>query len=443
MFLPSSNPNKSVFGWNYFAKQTITTPALVSWINVTNKGAHKFMHSTGEKGLDHVHGNSYVHGVVKTAISMNTGELRGAALEKALAQRLCELLVNVAWLKDWKVASEPLPDARGYDFRAILPLSGGKPVELWVVCKANPRPYQIPLIRTKDDPVPHGKRLNPVWVFAAPHLSPRMTQLCQAHGWSWFDLAGNCHLSVPDAFQLERTGQQPIRRPPKPGANLSTPEAARVLRALLATDNAGREWTQRDLQLHAQPHVSIGLINKVVRHLHDEAFVEDLSAGGFKLRAPLELLTAWREAYRFDRHQRRSYFTLLQGRRLTEALAKLDLTTGGHAAYASFSAADFQAPHVRQSKTWLYVGSEWEDSFREVAEAKLVDSGENLVVLLPEDNGVFYLQDGGAMEEPRLSCSNPVQTYVDLFHCGGRGQEAAEALLEQNLKHAWKTRGLL
>jgi ABC-type transporter lipoprotein component MlaA len=50
MFLPSSNPNKSVFGWNYFAKQTITTPALVSWINVTNKGAHKFMHSTGEKG---------------------------------------------------------------------------------------------------------------------------------------------------------------------------------------------------------------------------------------------------------------------------------------------------------------------------------------------------------------------------------------------------------
>ena len=38
---------------------------------------------------------------------------------------------------------------------------------------------------------------------------------------------------------------------------------------------------------------------------------------------------------------------------------------------------------------------------------------------------------------------NPVQTYLDLFHCGGRGEEAAEALLEQNLKRAWKTRDLL
>ncbi len=54
-----------------------------------------------------------------------------------------------------------------------------------------------------------------------------------------------------------------------------------------------------------------------------------------------------------------------------------------------------------------------------------------------------YLQEGGTMGEQRLSCTNPVQTYVDLFHCGGRGEEAAEALLEQNLKRAWKARGLL
>ena len=72
-----------------------------------------------------------------------------------------------------------------------------------------------------------------------------------------------------------------------------------------------------------------------------------------------------------------------------------------------------------------------------------MDSGENLVVLIPEDDGVFYLGDGGSTGEQRLSCTNPVQTYVDLFHCGGRGEEAAEALLEQNLKRAWNARGLL
>lgn len=393
--------------------------------------------------LEHVHDIGYVHGIVKTAISVNTGELKGAALEKALAQRLRELLGGVAWLKDWQIEIVPMDDRRGSDINATLPLPNGGMAELWVVCKSNPRPHQIAYDRTQDFPSPQSKRQKRVWVLAAPFVSSRMSQLCQELRWSWFDLAGNCHLSVPDAFQIERTGQPPVHRLPKSGANLSTPEAARILRALLATDNAGRKWTQRDLQLHARPNVSIGLVNKVVRHLHDEAFIENLPDGGFKLRAPVELLKAWRDAYRFDRHQRRSYFTLLQGRRLQEALAKLEALTGGHAAYAAFSAADFQAPHVRQPKTWLYVASDWEDKFREVAEAKLVDSGENLVVLIPEDDGVFYLGDGGTMEEQRLSCTNPVQTYVDLFQCGGRGEEAAEALLEQNLKRAWKARGLL
>lgn len=380
---------------------------------------------------------------MKTAISVNTSGLTEAALEKALAQKLRELLAGVAWLKDWKVDREPTRSDRGFDFKGALSLSGGKTVELWVECKANPRPAQFPYIQAKDLFGQQDKRLNRVWVFAAPFVSPRMAQLCQDHGWSWFDLAGNCHLSVPDAFQLERTGQRPVHTPTKSAANLSTPEAARILRALLATHNGGRKWTQRDLQLHVQPKVSIGLVNKVIRHLRDEAFVEELADGGFRVRTPLGLLTAWRESYRFDRHQRRNYFTLLQGRRLQEALAKLESLTGGHAAFAAFSAADFQAPCVRQPKSWLYVDGECEDKFREVAEAKLVDSGENMVVLIPEDSGVFYLQDGGVMGQHRLSCTNPVQTYVDLFHCAGRGKEAAEALLEQNLKRAWTAQGLL
>jgi len=397
----------------------------------------------GKIVLEHVHDIAYVHDTVKMPISVNTKELTGAALEKALAHKLRELLAGVAWLKDWQVEIDPAEYRTGCDIKAVLPLPNGGKAELWVVCKANPRPHQIAYDLTQDLPSSQNKRQSRVWVLAAPFISPRMAQLCLELRWSWFDLAGNCHLSVPGAFQLERTGQPPVHRIPKSGANLSSPESARILRALLATNNAGRKWTQRDLQLHARPNVSIGLVNKVVRHLHDQAFIENLPDGGFKLRAPLELLTAWRGAYRFDRHQRRSYFTALQGRRLTEALAGLESLTGGHAVYAAFSAADIQAPHVRQPKTWLYVGSEWEDKFCEEAEAKLVDSGENLVVLIPEDNGVFYLQEDGTTGEQRLSCTNPVQTYVDLFHCGGRGEEAAEALLEQNLKRAWKARGLL
>jgi len=175
----------------------------------------------------------------------------------------------------------------------------------------------------------------------------------------------------------------------------------------------------------------------VVKHLRDEAFIELLPDRGFQLRDPQKLLIAWRDVYRFDRHERRNYFTLMQGKQLRDALARLDLDAGGFAAYAAFSAADSQAPHVRQPKTWIYVDGEYVKRLEELVEAKRVESGDNLVVLIPDDPGVFYMADGSIVGEQRLPSTNPVQTYVDLFHCGGRGEEAAEALLEQNLKLRW------
>jgi hypothetical protein len=186
------------------------------------------------------------------------------------------------------------------------------------------------------------------------------------------------------------------------------------------------------------PEPSLGLVNKVVQHLRDEAFIDVLGKGGFRLRDPLKLLFAWRDAYRFDRHERRDYFTLLRGIPLRDALYNLELEAGGFAAYGAFSAADFQAPHVRQPKTWIYAGQDYVMRFEVLAQAKKVDSGENLVVLIPDDDGVFYPDDGARYVGERvMGCTNPVQTYVDLFHCGGRGTEAAEALLEQRLKPKW------
>ncbi|MGD0614796.1 MAG: hypothetical protein ABSA69_05050, partial [Verrucomicrobiota bacterium] len=133
----------------------------------------------GKNAFDHVHDIAYVHGIVKTAISVNIKELSGAALERALAQRLRELLASVGWLKGWEVASEPITPDQGFDFQAILTLPGGKAAELWVVCKANPRPHQIAYDRTQDLPSSQSKRQSRVWVLAAPFISPRMAQLCQ------------------------------------------------------------------------------------------------------------------------------------------------------------------------------------------------------------------------------------------------------------------------
>lgn len=372
---------------------------------------------------------------------MNIKALEKSALERSLAGQLAKLLREIPWLHDVHIDRNPAEYDRAFDLLARFRLSRGAEIELWVDVRAEPRPSLFPYVAMQRDFDEGGTTQAKVRVFAAPYLSPRMAEICESHGWSWFDLAGNCRISIPEVLHLQNTGNPPVHSAPKPRANLGTREASRVIRALLTPFYAGHTWTQRSMQQACQPGISLGLVNKVVKFLQEEAFIEAPEGGGFRLSDPVKLLFAWRNTYRFGQHERHGYFTLLQGNKLRAALEKLGSRSGG-VAYASFSAAEFQAPYVRQSKTWLYVASgEW-DRFLEVVEAKPVESGENLVVLVPSDDGVFFRQEQGSVGGGHLPCTNPVQTYVDLWHCGGRGQEAAEAVLQQCLKPKWKAGGI-
>lgn len=61
-------------------------------------------------------------------------------------------------------------------------------------------------------------------------------------------------------------------------------------------------------------------------------------------------------------------------------------------------------------------------------------SGENVVILQPSDEGVFYQcerqADGGI-------ATGAVQTYLDVNASGGQGNEAAEKILERVLRKQW------
>lgn len=377
---------------------------------------------------------------MNTSDSVNTQPLSPVALEKALAVKLQGLLTGIPWLPEVRVDLNPADFNRIFDLSARFHVPDGPVIELWVDVKRDPRPAHFPYVNLEREFEEKKVRRVRVRVFAAPHISPRMAEICENHGWSWFDLAGNCRISVPGLLHLQHTGNPPLQKRPRPKATLKTKEAGRVVRALLSPVFFGLPWTQRSLQIRCQPEVSLGLVNKMAQYLLKESFIEQLPDGGFHLSDPLKLLYAWRDAYRFDQHERQGYFSPLQGTKLREALMELDDDGEGWAVYSAFSAADFQAPHVRQPKTWLYVSSRELENFKHVVEAKLVDSGENLVVLVPSDDGVFYQREIPRLDD-HLAVTNPLQTYVDLWYCGGRGKEAAEAVLEQVLKPIWRAGG--
>jgi hypothetical protein len=364
-----------------------------------------------------------------------------AALEHDLAVALQELLKNAPWLRGWRIQAATGRD-RHWDLKASGPVTTGGRATLCVECKSlSFQPSQFPTIAQRECPAARSGAT--ARVLAMPRVSPRMAALCRASGWSWYDLAGNCHLEIPGLLLIERTGLASPTLPVASRVNLGTRGVARVVRALLAPENAGRRWTQRGLVAHfAQltsrvPAPSLALVNKVVQHMRNQAFLNELPRRGFTVRDYEGLLQAWATAYRFDRHTRRPYFTLLHGRALRDRLHELGSGDDGRLAYAAFSAADLQAPAVRQPRTWLYLGPHVETEFQSRVEAKLVDSGENLVVLIPDDPGVFYRAETGPN---RPTCTNAVQTYVDLIHAGGRGEEAATALLQQRLKPAWSAK---
>ncbi len=367
---------------------------------------------------------------MNAATFMNKTNPSEEFFERDACSKLEEILRRIPWLQGWK---EVHSQHSSWDFEMSLPFPDGE-VRFCVACKKELRPSGFPLLAHSAHLSSEGVTIP---VLAMPWVSPRMAELCNEHGWSWYDLSGNYLLDVPRRLLLEHTGNKPLRRTLKQAANLSTPETGRIVCLLLQPEHAGKSWTQREIQKHCAPIVSLGLVNKVVRYLRDESLIEG-QEGGLRVSEPLKLLMAWREAYRFKRHERMSYFTLLQGKELHNALSRLGQAHPLQVVYGAFSAADIQAPNVRQPKTWIYLSPRIEEEFRSVVSAKQIDSGENLVVLFPQDEGILAMSEPAPVGSERIPCTNPVQTYIDLYHCGGRGQEAAEALLEQRLKPAWK-----
>lgn len=363
-------------------------------------------------------------------------------IESKLIDQLKHLLASIPWLGDVDVSDADRASALGYDWKVNVPLGNGNKAILLVEGKAFPRPSQFPAVNQRSSF--HGDRHSTeIPVLAAPRISPRMAELCDQHGWGWFDLAGNCKISAPNLLHIERSGNAPVQVNDPAEANLSTTESARVVRALLTDEDPSRKWTQRSLREACTPNVSLGLVNKVVRYLKDQAYLTDAESGrGFKMHDPLGLLKEWSQHYRFDQHLRHDYFTLLKPsavyKRLSESLSKKE----AQYALSVFSAAAEQAAHVRgELRLWLYIEGRILELFEEIAEVKSVTSGANIVVLIPQDTGVF----SGKQSSPSLqiACTHPVQTYIDLKKAGGRGEEAAEALLEQKIKPVWKEANLV
>ena len=99
---------------------------------------------------------------------------------------------------------------------------------------------------------------------------------------------------------------------------------------------------------------------------------------------------------------------------------------------ALFSGAKKVAPFVRFLKFFIYIDGDIKE-IADTLQLKKVETGPNITILSPYDDGVFY----GLRNINGVNVVSDLQLYLDLKGYRGRGDEAAQAIFEQRIKPKW------
>ncbi|MDZ4168490.1 MAG: type IV toxin-antitoxin system AbiEi family antitoxin [Coriobacteriia bacterium] len=264
-------------------------------------------------------------------------------------------------------------------------------------------------------------------VFAAPFISDVSAAICRESGVGFFDLAGNCWLSLEDVY-VERISPQNPYREKRDTVALFTPKSSRVLRTLL--NEPKRTWQVQQLSKTAE--VSIGLVSKIKRALEEREWIAT-GSGVIELVEPEAMLLAWADAYSYKQNRVSEFYSLESVADAEVAVAAWCRESGVPYALTGFSGARLSSPRVRYNRASIYVPS-GVDSLALNTQLKSVDSGGNVLLLKPYDEGVF----SGSQTRYDLRTVSPIQLFLDVRSMAGRGEEAAEELLIRELRPSWR-----
>lgn len=300
----------------------------------------------------------------------------------------------------------------------------GRPHRLVVEIKNNGQPRNVRSALLEL--LKYADRFEASPMFVAPYLSPQAQALCKEYDVGFLDLVGNARLVFDSVFIERRVSDTPPadRRALK---SLFRPKSAQVLRVLLR--EPVRAWRVTELAHDAA--VSLGHASNVRAGLLNREWA-GVSERGLFLSAPDALLDAWRDQYEAPEGSRHAFYTILHGGALDQAARDaLGVSPeSGRAIFASFSAAHWLAPFGRTGMQYFYADNIGMERLRERLKLSVSPKGGNVVVTVPKDQRVFR----DTVEPARGAiCTSAVQTYLDLWVSGERGQEAADHLRRREL----------
>ncbi|RJQ28526.1 hypothetical protein C4565_03510 [Candidatus Parcubacteria bacterium] len=301
----------------------------------------------------------------------------------------------------------------------------GKPVRFIVEVKSQgePRLVRMAIAQMKSY---LQKQKDDYGILIAPYLSDVSREICKEEGIGCMDFAGNAFLSYRNIF-IEKSGRPNPFATVRIAKSVFSPKSSRILRVFLSA--LSKKWYVEDLSIDAG--ISIGLASRVKQSLLSEEWIKEENKR-FYLAKPEEALNQWINNYSYKKNRIFSFYSGLSEDQIEMAIKKECEKRKCQYGLALFSGARKVAPFVRFMKFFAYIDGDIEE-IANYLEMKKVESGANVTLLQPYDNGIFY----GLQDINGIKVVSDIQLYLDLKSYKGRGEEAAQAVFEQRIKPRW------
>ena len=353
---------------------------------------------------------------------------QGTRIENDIAERLREHLARIPRVKAISLRRNIQIAGRELDIDSVVEL-GNRQYELLVDVKSDGSPSVIRRAASELKSIRGSfpDDANLYLAVGAPYISDEGMKICREEQIGFLDAAGNCFLSFGEVH-IEIKGNKNLQPPKRSSKFLFSPKSSRITRVLLFDVN--RWWQVQEIAVEAE--ISIGLVSRLKQKLLEEELVVEQDRR-LKAKSPKRLIDVWVENYKYKRNLVKEYYSLDDVPKAEKRIADYCNQRNIPCALGLFSAASRVAPSVRMNKSFVFVDA----NLDEVAGAlnfKPVPSGSNVVLLKPYDAGVFYKNrdfDG-------LKVVSDVQIYIDLKSYRGRGEEAADFLMQYLLEPSWR-----
>lgn len=271
--------------------------------------------------------------------------------------------------------------------------------------------------------------LNRVYpVLVTTFLGERTREILKKDNIGYMDLAGNCYLRFNNIYIEKVMDKNPYINKRKLKTTFK-PVSSRILRVLL--EEPKRTW--KILELSRVAKVSLGQTSNVCRWLIDEEYMERNKEGFYSLTSLGKLLDEWAQNYTYTNNKVFVYYSFEQEfEKLIKKIRKISVEEELKYALTLSSGASLVAPFVRGLSTLqMYIsGSEDLPKWISFLDLRPIESGGNVSLYIPYDEGVFYKM----RKVKDIKVVGNIQLYLDLYNYPARGREQAEFLRKKKIK---------